>query len=126
MNLASHPTAYAFPTFNFADGSITSIGQDRVGQTISGTVQLTDNLTRIQGKHTLRFGLDIRRQRFNALMYFAPSDDYGNFTFSGTSQTTPLAIFSSVCRTRLTSRSSAHKWMRTLSTGAFTARTHGR
>ena len=83
VNLASHPTGSAFPTFNFADGSITSIGQDRVGQTISGTAELTDNLTRIQGKHTLRFGLDIRRQRFNSPMYFAPSDDYGDFTFSG-------------------------------------------
>ena len=83
VNLGSHPTGDAFPTFNFADGSITTIGQDRVGSTISGTVQLTDNLTRIQGKHTLRFGLDFRRQRFNALMYFAPSDDYGDFTFSG-------------------------------------------
>jgi hypothetical protein len=83
VNLASHPTASTFPTFNFADGTITSIGQDRVGKTISGTVQLTDNLTRIQGRHTFRFGLDIRRQRYNALMYFVPSDDYGNFTFSG-------------------------------------------
>ena len=35
------------------------------------------------GKHTLRFGVDARRERYNALMYFAPSDDYGNFTFSG-------------------------------------------
>jgi Carboxypeptidase regulatory-like domain len=83
VGLASHPTGDAFPTFNFADGSITSIGQDRVGKTISGNMQLTDNLTRIQGKHTFRFGLDIRRQRFNSLMYFAPSDDYGDFTFSG-------------------------------------------
>src|SRR3984885_4440669 len=83
VGIASHPMADTFPTFNFADGSVTSIGQDRVGSTISSTTQLTDNLTRIQGKHTLRFGLDIRRQRFNALMYFAPSDDYGQFTFSG-------------------------------------------
>ncbi len=83
VDLASHPTASTFPTFNFADGTITSIGQDRVGQTISGTVELTDNLTRIQGRHTFRIGLDIRRQRYNALMYFSPSDDYGNFTFSG-------------------------------------------
>jgi hypothetical protein len=83
VNLGSHPTGDAFPTFNFADGSVTSIGQDRVGSTISSTFQLTDNLTRIQGRHTFRFGLDYRRQRFNALMYFAPSDDYGDFTFSG-------------------------------------------
>ncbi len=83
VNLGSHPTGDAFPTFNFADGTITSIGQDRVGSTISSTDQLTDNVTRIQGKHTFRFGMDIRKQRFNSLMYFAPSDDYGDFTFAG-------------------------------------------
>jgi Carboxypeptidase regulatory-like domain len=83
VGIASHPTADAFPTFNFADGTITNIGQDRVGPTISSNLQLTDNLTKIIGKHTLRFGLDVRRQRFNALMYFAPSDDFGDFTFSG-------------------------------------------
>ena len=83
INLSAHPTGSAFPTFSFADGTVTSIGQDRVGQTISGNTQFTDNLTRIVGKHTLRFGVDVRRQRYNALMYYAPSDDYGDFTFSG-------------------------------------------
>jgi hypothetical protein len=84
IGIASHPTADTFPTFLFADGTVTSIGQDRVGSTISATSQLTDNITEISGKHTFRFGLDIRRQRYNALMYFSPSDDYGQFTFSGT------------------------------------------
>jgi hypothetical protein len=83
INLSAHPTGDAFPTFSFADGTITSIGQDRVGQTISGNTQFTDNLTYIRGKHTLRFGVDARRQRYNALMYYAPSDEYGDFTFSG-------------------------------------------
>ena len=83
VGIASHPTADAFPTFNFADGSVTNIGQDRVGPTISGNMQFTDNLTKIVGKHTLRFGFDARREHFNALMYFAPSDDFGQFTFSG-------------------------------------------
>ena len=84
VGIASHPTGDAFPTFNFADGTITNIGQDRVGPTISGNIQFTDNLTKILGKHTLRFGVDVRREHYNALMYFAPSDDYGHFTFSGT------------------------------------------
>jgi Carboxypeptidase regulatory-like domain len=84
INLASHPTGDAFPTFNFGDGSITNIGQDRVGTTISGNVQFTDNVTKTIGKHTMRFGIDARRQHFNSLMYFLPSDDYGNFGFSGT------------------------------------------
>ena len=83
VNIAAHPTADAFPTFNFADGTVTNIGQDYVGPTISGNVQFTDNVTKILGKHTLRFGLDVRREHFNAHMYYAPSDDFGNFTFSG-------------------------------------------
>ena len=83
IGIASHPTADAFPTFNFADGSVTNIGQDKVGTTISGNMQFTDNLTKLIGKHTLRFGFDARREHFNSLMYFSPSDDFGNFTFSG-------------------------------------------
>jgi len=83
VGIASHPNVNAFPTFNFSDGTVTSIGQDRVGQTISGNTQFTDNVTRIAGKHTFRFGIDARREHYNALMYFLPSDDYGNFTFSG-------------------------------------------
>jgi hypothetical protein len=83
VGIAAHPTAHAFPTFNFADGSVTTIGQDKVGTTISGNMQFTDNVTKVIGKHTLRFGFDARREHFNSLMYFAPSDDFGDFTFSG-------------------------------------------
>ena len=83
IGIASHPTADAFPTFIFSDGSVTTIGQDKVGTTISGNMQFTDNVTKVVGKHTLRFGFDARREHFNALMYFAPSDDFGQFTFSG-------------------------------------------
>jgi Carboxypeptidase regulatory-like domain len=85
IGIASHPTADAFPTFNFADGSVTNIGQDKVGTTISGNTQFTDNVTKVIGKHTIRFGLDARREHFNAVMYYAPSDDFGQFTFSGSS-----------------------------------------
>jgi len=83
INLAAHPTCDAFPTFSFSDGTVTTIGQDRVGATISGNIQFTDNVTRILHKHTLRFGVDMRRELYNAPMFYAPSDDYGDFTFNG-------------------------------------------
>ncbi len=83
INLAAHPTGEAFPTFSFSDGSVTTIGQGRVGTTISGNTQFTDNVTRILHQHTLRFGLDARREVYNAPMFYAPSDDYGDFTFNG-------------------------------------------
>lgn len=83
INLSAHPTGEAFPTFAFSDGTITNIGQGRVGTTISSNIQFTDNLTRVIHKHSLRFGLDVRRQFYSAPMFYAPSDDFGDFAFNG-------------------------------------------
>jgi hypothetical protein len=82
IDISQHPNGSAFPTFSFSDGSISSIGQDRTGTTISQNTQFTDNFSRIVHAHTLRFGVDVRRVRYNALMFFQPSDDFGDFTFS--------------------------------------------
>jgi hypothetical protein len=83
IDISQHPDGEAFPTFNFSDGSgFTPIGRDRAGVTQSKTLEFTDNLTRQMGKHTLRFGVDIRRVNYQDLMYFLPSDDYGLFTFN--------------------------------------------
>jgi hypothetical protein len=83
INLSAHPTGEAFPTFSFSDGTISNIGQGRVGTTISSNVQFTDNLTRVVHQHSLRFGVDARRQFYSAPMFYAPSDDYGAFAFNG-------------------------------------------
>jgi hypothetical protein len=81
INISSHPTGDAFPTFTFNDGTFSNIGQDRTGTTISKTLEFTDNLTWLRGKHTFKFGVDVRHVRYNALMFFQPSDDYGDFIF---------------------------------------------
>jgi hypothetical protein len=83
LQFITQPTGSAFPTFNFLDGTITNIGQDRVGTTLSKTYEFTDNFTIIKHSHTMRFGFDTRRVLYNALMYFYASDDYGQFNFSG-------------------------------------------
>jgi hypothetical protein len=83
LQFIAQPTGDAFPTFNFLDGSITNIGQDRVGTTLSKTYEFTDNFTIIKRKHTMRFGFDTRRVLYNALMFYYASDDYGQFNFSG-------------------------------------------
>jgi hypothetical protein len=82
INISQHPTGDAFPTFTFSDGTFSSIGQDRTGKTISKNMQFTDNLTHVMGKHTLRFGVDARKVSYSGVMFFVPSDDFGNFTFS--------------------------------------------
>jgi hypothetical protein len=81
INISSHPTGDAFPTFSFGDGTFSTIGQDRTGTTISQTMEFTDNLVWTAGKHSLKFGVDARHVRYNALMFFQPSDDYGDFIF---------------------------------------------
>jgi hypothetical protein len=81
INISSHPTGDAFPTFSFGDGTFSSIGQDRTGTTISETTEFTDNMSWMRGKHSLKFGVDARHVRYNALMFFQPSDDYGDFIF---------------------------------------------
>jgi hypothetical protein len=83
LNFIAHPTGSAFPTFNFLDGTITNIGQDRVGTTISKTDEFTDNFTIIRHAHTMRFVVDTRRVLYNALMFYYASDDYGQFNFGG-------------------------------------------
>ena len=83
LDLSDHPTADAFPTFNFNDGTgFTPIGRDKTGVTKSQTIQFTDNLSWARGKHSLKFGVDVRRVSYADIESFGGSDDFGAFTFS--------------------------------------------
>ena len=83
LDLSDHPTAGAFPTFNFNDGTgFTPIGRDKAGVTKSQTIQFTDNLSWARGKHSLKFGGDVRRVGYADIESFGGSDDFGAFTFS--------------------------------------------
>jgi hypothetical protein len=83
LDLSDHPTAAAFPTFNFNDGTgFTAIGRDKAGVTKSQTIQFTDNLSWARGKHTLKVGVDVRRVAYADIESFGGSDDFGAFTFS--------------------------------------------
>ncbi len=83
LDLSDHPTANAFPTFNFSDSTgLSPIGRDKAGVTKSQTYQLTDNLSWAKGKHTMKFGADVRRVAYADIESFGGSDDFGAFTFS--------------------------------------------
>ena len=58
------------------------IGNNFEGQLpqFGNTYQLSDNLSRVAGNHTLKFGADVRRQQFNQLLYFNVN---GNYSFLG-------------------------------------------
>jgi hypothetical protein len=83
VDVSHHPTDSGFPTINFSDGTgFTPLGRDHVGPTFSSTKQITDNITYIRGRHTLRAGVDIRWVRFAVPEIETPSDDYGLFAFN--------------------------------------------
>jgi hypothetical protein len=84
VDVSHHPTDGGFPSINFSNGTgFMPIGRDHVGNTLSTTKQITDNLTYIRGKHTFRTGIDYRWVRFAVPEIETPSDDYGLFTFNG-------------------------------------------
>lgn len=83
LDISDHPNAGAFPIFNFSDdsGNFSPIGRDKDGITKSETIQFADNLTWVMGRHTLKFGVDLRHVRYQDLESFGGADDFGAFTF---------------------------------------------
>src|SRR4029077_7778371 len=55
LDLNDHPSTGAFPIFNFSDDAVnySQIGRDKDGKTKSQTIQFADNLTWVNGKHTM-------------------------------------------------------------------------
>ncbi|HEY7181683.1 MAG TPA: TonB-dependent receptor, partial [Blastocatellia bacterium] len=83
LDLSDHPDNHAFPIFNFGDSTgFAAIGRDKTGVTRSSTTQFTDNLTWIKGRHTMRFGFDVRRLGYFDLESFGGANDFGQFVFS--------------------------------------------
>ncbi|HXM34739.1 MAG TPA: TonB-dependent receptor, partial [Pyrinomonadaceae bacterium] len=83
LDLSDHPDNHAFPFFNFSDSTgFAGIGRDKTGITRSSTTQFTDNLTWIKGRHTMRFGVDVRRLGYFDLESFGGANDFGQFVFS--------------------------------------------
>jgi hypothetical protein len=76
-----------FPDFVFEprDGNVDSIVHTRPNPERSQNFQINENLTWTKGKHTMKFGFDLRRLHLITAWYSGSSaaDDYGDFFFSG-------------------------------------------
>src|SRR5450432_1388414 len=83
LDLGDHPSSGAFPVFNFSDdpGNYSPIGRDKDGITKSQTIQFADNLSWVKGRHSMKFGVDVRRVAYQDLESFGGADDFGAFTF---------------------------------------------
>jgi hypothetical protein len=88
LDISDHPNAQAFPIFDFSDGTgFTSFGRDKAPVIKSQTIQFTDNLSWVKGKHTMKFGVDLRRVAYADVESFGGADDFGAFSFSAGSFT---------------------------------------
>ncbi|MGH9673236.1 MAG: carboxypeptidase regulatory-like domain-containing protein, partial [Bryobacteraceae bacterium] len=64
-------------------GATTNFGKGKAPFTFSRNTQFNDNFTWIAGKHTMKFGFDMRRLRAESDLNFFGEDDYGRFAFDG-------------------------------------------
>jgi len=75
-----------FPDFVFEPrGNIDSIVHTRPNPELSHNFQINENLTWTKGKHTMKFGFDLRMLHLVTAWYSGSSaaDDYGDFFFNG-------------------------------------------
>jgi len=71
------------PEIDFS-GATTSLTADRLnGNNSSRMYQLNDNLTWTKGRHTMKFGFDIRHIQAVSPLGFIGGDNYGNYSFAG-------------------------------------------
>jgi Carboxypeptidase regulatory-like domain/TonB dependent receptor len=85
------------PDLPFSSGlpSINVSGFSAIGEltflpfiNVINTFQYIDNLSWVKGRHTLRFGGDVRRRQYN---FFQPPTQRGEFTFSGAFTNSPAS-----------------------------------
>ena len=68
-----------------------SIGNNSEGQLpqVGNSFQWSDNLTKVSGNHTYKFGVDLRRQQFNQFYYYNVN---GTFSYYGGGPNDPIAL----------------------------------
>jgi hypothetical protein len=81
------------PDVSFS-GDISNLNRDRGDSAAqSRTFQFNDNLTWTRGRHTMKYGFDVRWIRAVTALGFIGADNYGNSEFSGTFSGSDFADF---------------------------------
>ncbi len=62
----------------------TAFSKSRPGYNISDNLQFIDNLTWVKGRHSFKFGADIRNLRARSDLGFTTGNNYGDFNFGPT------------------------------------------
>jgi len=69
---------------NFGIDQYQGFNKGRPGFNISRSIQFFDNLIWTRGKHTFKFGGDIRNLQAKSALGFTTGNNYGDFSFNGT------------------------------------------
>ncbi|MBC7926572.1 MAG: TonB-dependent receptor [Bryobacteraceae bacterium] len=78
---ADAPTGASVPDIGIS--GLTATGKGREALTLSNTWQFANNVTWIRGRHSFKFGADVRRLRTTDITSFFSGDDLGEYRFSG-------------------------------------------
>ena len=81
--LGPHFGPGGFPEFAFENSGITRIYHNQINPLLSNNLQVNENLTWTVGKHTMKFGFDLRKLRLTNVWSDTNADDYGDFYFNG-------------------------------------------
>jgi hypothetical protein len=85
------PNREGLPSVEVSGGF--SLGNDSEGELpqVGNSFQWADSLTKVSGNHTLKFGVDVRRQRFDQFLYYNVN---GTFDYFGGGPNDPVACSS--------------------------------
>jgi hypothetical protein len=82
LNLSNVGNGGGFPYFDFSDSTnFSPIGDFRSADLQSTTFQYTDALSWTSGRHSAKFGADVRRLGYRTTLHLGNNDDFGYFTF---------------------------------------------
>jgi hypothetical protein len=80
-------------SISFSPGLTTAFSKGRPGTVKSQNFQFTNNLTWVKGRHTFKFGADVRRVRTTDVLSFTSGNDFGDFSFDGSFSGNSFADF---------------------------------
>jgi hypothetical protein len=89
----NYPYKDGIPSISLAPSPITAFSKSRPGTVLSDLFQVNNNTTWQAGRHTVKFGIDVRRVRTTDVISFTSGNDYGDFLFNGTFAGDPFADF---------------------------------